>query len=127
MAPVRRAPARRWAIGSGFTGAVMGGVVLWFVLAFSTGSIDNPLGWLVVVAPFGCAAAAIRWPMGGGIGLTAAGLAFSGVGIIAVLVLIAVRPEPGHGSLPIYLFFVPLLAGLLLMLSGILFITSRGR
>ena len=127
MGPVRRVRARSWAIRSGFTGAVIGSVILWFVFAFATGKVGNPLAWLVILSPIGCAAAATRWPLGGSICLAAEGLAFSGMGIMAILVAIAVRSQQGPGSMPGWLVSLPLLAGLLQIFSGALFMLSRER
>ena len=115
----------RWALISGLVGAGMAGFVLWFVFAFATGHITDPISWLFILFPLCTVGIAFRWPVAGGVLLTLEGLALTGLFILAFSLALPFLASIQSNSPFQWLLLVPIFTGLILLASGILFLISR--
>ena len=110
----------RWALISGLVGAGMAGLVLWFIFAFATGHITDPISWFFILFPLCTVGIAFRWSVAGGILLMLEGLALIGQFGLALTILASIKPD----STSWWLLLVPLVTGLILLASGVLFLIS---
>lgn len=117
-----------WALILGLVGAVMTAVVLWFVFAFAQGRITEPIGWLFVIFPLCSVAIALKWPVAGGILLILESAPLIGLVIMAIPAQAIIKSTyPSPGSVSWWILLIPLVAGLFLLASGVLFIISWRR
>jgi hypothetical protein len=102
---------------SGFIGAVLLTIFIWFTLAFATGGIFEITGWLVVIGTglvtIGTVITARKWPFTGGILLIIEGLAPLGLAVWSVA---------QNTSVFNFLMFVFILPGIPSITSGTIFL-----
>ncbi len=123
---LRRGALRRWALILGIIGAGTAAFVMWFIFAFAEGRITDPIAWLFVLFPLCSVAIAFKWPVVGGVLLILESSALIGLFIMGVLSLgVLSLAGTQSGSSFWWILLVPLVAGLLLLASGVLFLISR--
>jgi hypothetical protein len=105
----------------GLIGASGAGLVVWFVSAFAAGYITDPISWLFVVLPLCSVVITFKWIVVGGVLLILESLALIYLGGLGAFV--SARLQSDYSSE--WILFIPLVAGLFLLLSGVLFLISR--
>jgi hypothetical protein len=118
----------RWAFFLSLAGAIIAGLVIWFVFAFAQGRITEAVGWLFVMFPLMSVAIAFKWPVAGGILLILESLPLIGLVIMAIPAQIIIQSSfQTTGSTLWWMVLIPLVAGLCLLASGILYLSSYRR
>lgn len=108
------------ALISSLIGAGTAAFVMWFISAFAQGRITDPIGWLFVLFPLCSVAIALKWRLVGGVLLILESSALIGLFIMGVLSLVRTQ----SGSSFWWILLVPLVGGLQLLASGVLFLLS---
>ncbi len=110
-----------WALIIGLVGAVLAGLVIWFVFALSEGRITNLTGWVFVLFPLCSVAIASKWPVVGGVLLIIEILALISQFSLSLIILASIQ----SGSSFWWLLLIPLVTGFILLTPGLLFLISR--